>query len=593
MTTPFKIPSIVGGEPQPRRTVEAAALFGGSVLSGVWKAEHSGNTYFPVRNSVPTRPYLVGSIDKSSGSFAAVYHVKRTLPSVGAYDYGLNVSWLTFGRVYLYPGLLLQDGNLLNFGNVIADKDLNAYVWNTLRGVRAEAQVGTFSVPEGMQFVSPSVPFVTISFGLTTLVIRALAEGPPTVEGVFSLSFDTYQDRELELAGSRVGSVDAAPEVPIIESLEFITNIAESVDGTEQRISMRPVPRQILQYRYVLFGQDRRKLENILFSKLGGSFLVPLWFESAELAEAAPSGQNFVKVDTAEHSDFRVGSNVFLVRDGASSETLIVQSVATDTITFTGVLANDYPVGSTRVMPARTCVVLDIVQSQHYNVNVLDVTLIFRVVDNDVDHADVSAWPSYNGKVYLNDPNVTDGSMQESFEARRMVIDGNFGVFQTSPVWRSSKRTFSKGFFTRSREQLWNLRQLFHHLKGRQTSFYIPGWFDDLVVTQTLLQISNSMTVENAGWSLFALSAPGRSLVRVTLNNGTEITRTITDGAEISALEEELTVDTTWPTNIEPDEIKRVDFIYLARFDSDLITIEHQNNLGYARSTVPVTQVFD
>jgi hypothetical protein len=67
--------------------------------------------------------------------------------------------------------------------------------------------------------------------------------------------------------------------------------------------------------------------------------------------------------------------------------------------------------------------------------------------------------------------------------------------------------------------------------------------------------------------------------------------RSVTGSAELSADEERLTLNTTWPANRPVDEIARIDYIETARLATDRITILHGEYPGKAEIEVPVVEV--
>ena len=77
------------------------------------------------------------------------------------------------------------------------------------------------------------------------------------------------------------------------------------------------------------------------------------------------------------------------------------------------------------------------------------------------------------------------------------------------------------------------------------------------------------------------------------LKDGTVLLRTIVGSAEISAAAEQLTVDTAWPYDIDPDDIERIEFLEKIRFNVDDVVITHYNALGQAKCTVATKEVFD
>ena len=191
----------------------------------------------------------------------------------------------------------------------------------------------------------------------------------------------------------------------------------------------------------------------------------------------------------------------------------------------------------------------------------------------------------------FDDFNVMRGALPEQFERRLYVQDPGTGLFSQQSLWDRNKRSHSKGFRTRSRKELWELRQLLHHLAGRKESFYIPTFYDDLLPTATLSSGSPSLTIENVGYTKFVQNR--KVSVRIHFTDGTFLDRDIESSSEIDADTEQLTLDGVWPSDIPAANVSRVEFIELVRFADDDFEITHRNARGDTDLTVPIVEVFE
>ncbi|MCK5017618.1 MAG: hypothetical protein KAS32_11180, partial [Candidatus Peribacteraceae bacterium] len=198
------------------------------------------------------------------------------------------------------------------------------------------------------------------------------------------------------------------------------------------------------------------------------------------------------------------------------------------------------------------------------------------------------------GVPFVDNPNmVVGGALSEVLEQKRLVLDNQTGLFDYYTQWDRNKRRSIKGFKTNNRQELWELRQFLHYLKGQQVAFYIPTFSKDLVPIQTLANASAVMNISNIGYNKHAREREPKVDIRIWLTNGTLLERTIVDSSIISSTEEQLTVDTTWPYDIEPEEIERIEFIEKVRINVDDIIITHYNALGISKTFIPTKEVFD
>jgi hypothetical protein len=178
--------------------------------------------------------------------------------------------------------------------------------------------------------------------------------------------------------------------------------------------------------------------------------------------------------------------------------------------------------------------------------------------------------------------------VSEGRERRLLVLDNQVGTISVNSRWARDSRTHTKGWRPKTRTELMDIRRMFLALRGRQVAFKIPRNTDDLVATQPLSSGANTIDVENTGFARYVVED---RQFRVTFTDGTTLVRSVTGSAELSADEERLTLNTTWPANRPVDEIARIDYIETARLATDRITILHGEYPGKAEIEVPVVEV--
>ena len=222
--------------------------------------------------------------------------------------------------------------------------------------------------------------------------------------------------------------------------------------------------------------------------------------------------------------------------------------------------------------------------------------LKFQVLDNDVGStfASTAAFNSLNGKVFLDGPNAMNRRMAESILQRQIISESLGGSFSALSPWATGKRTYVKGFVSSSRSELYDIRRLIHAIRGRQISFYLPTFTNDITVNVKLTNGSESMSINNVGFTRYAQQrGPSRGILRVVETDGTVHVRDIISSVEVDSQDETLGVDGAWPNDIEIVEIKRIEYVELVRFNTDRIKIEHANSKGDARIMIPVRTVFE
>ena len=417
--------------------------------------------------------------------------------------------------------------------------------------------------------------------------------GPPVVDGTFDFIFD-IQTIEVPVDGLRTILFSLQPETnqAFVEKLQFITEVIRLRDGREQRISLRKTPRQTFEMDFKLDGANRQALEALLFDRQDKSFGIPVWFEPAFLTSPITAGDTVVNVDDTSFGDFRAGGLITVWEDERNFEVAEVQSLTATTITLTGPFTADHPL-TTRVYPTRVAFMNETISGRKSLVNLQETKLVFTVLDNESDLSDTSAFPTFDGKVLLDEPNLVREALSETWAKTITVIDNNTGTFEVFSPENLSRRGHVKRFFSDNRERLWNVRQLIHALRGRQISFYIPTFFDEFTPTLPILDTDSILTFTNFGYTQFVTQRSPRDVIRVVRKVGDPIIRTVIDSTILSVDEERITLDAAWGVNIALDEIDFVDYLTKVRLDSDSVKFTHGKSIGEALIIAPVIEVLE
>jgi hypothetical protein len=242
----------------------------------------------------------------------------------------------------------------------------------------------------------------------------------------------------------------------------------------------------------------------------------------------------------------------------------------------------------------RIAVIVGLVKGSRYPTMHNKTSVTFRVKDNDVDLADVSAFSSYDGKVLLDDPNGLVGQVREEFQQDKITIDNKTGITYESSPWGHNKRISNKTFVAVNREGQWNVRRLLYALRGKQVSFYLPTYSTDLTLDLDIASGQPIMNIVYIGYTQFVAQRSGRNIVRVNFKDGsTPVIKEVLSSSVVSATREALTLDSNFASDIDMDDVSRIDYIDLVRFNSDKITLKHLRGDRMVKISSPVISVFD
>lgn len=442
----------------------------------------------------------------------------------------------------------------------------------------------------------PTLPFTIPPQESLLLTLQVTPDGAPTINTTLDFDTDEPYLLQIPIQGTRIVMFPFEPETPLIERLQFLTDVFIHKDGTEQRVSLRKAPRQVFDMKLRREdGVERQRVDFLLFDWQSRVFGLPMWHEPTPLTGDVTAGATSINVQDTTLSDFRVGGLAIIYESETKFDALEVTAVGPTSISFNTPVTQDYSAtAGIRVMPLRTAITSQPAKESKYAVNLCDFDLTMRVLDNDVDLSDLTGWPTYNSKILLSDPNAISGTLDGLIERELTVFDGSGGgKFSQVSTWNRARHSSAKTFVSTTRSRLWAIRKLLHALRGRQVSFYLPTFTKDVTLASLYLSGSSALTIANVGYTRYAKQRTPKLDLRIILNDGTTFTRTVTASSEVDANTEQLTLSSVIAQSIAPEDVARIEFLEKVRIDSDEIVIEHRSANGEANIGFPVRVVLE
>ncbi|MCK5131693.1 MAG: hypothetical protein KAR40_06020 [Candidatus Sabulitectum sp.] len=481
------------------------------------------------------------------------------------------------------------------FGNILSTQTDTISIYSSYRDPTITLSDVVNNLGAGVNLPDlPTLPYAIQPQSGFTVTLEVTTEGSPTLDDTLDWVFNVGTIK-VAITGSRIVMFPLPPEVPLNETLEFLTDLMPTINGKEQRITLRKNPRQIFDFKMKLDGNNRRYTENLLHDWQSRVFGLPIWTEPTYLTAAASAAATTIAVADTTLSDFRVGSLAIILTDRFTFDALEVQTIGAQSLEFTSPLSNSYT-ANTMVYPLRTALANKLIRGSRAFVNDEEFRIQFSIIDNDVgdSFASTGTFNTLNGRVLLDGPNATERRMTESLRRNLVVYDNETGLKSQASPWDRAKRNSVKGFKTKNRTDLWALRRLLHAFKGRLTAFYLPTFYNEMELTIKLQVGTTVLNIVNVGFSQFAKgNKPSRYRLRVHLTDGTIYDRTVDSASEVDSQNEQIVVDTAWPIDVEIEDVERIEYVELVRSDTDSFKIEHQNAIGQTRLFFPVKVVFD
>ncbi|WP_210880072.1 hypothetical protein [Roseovarius autotrophicus] len=368
----------------------------------------------------------------------------------------------------------------------------------------------------------------------------------------------------------------------ITEVLEWRTDVLTSRAG-EQRIALRPRPREIVTFRHRLDALGMARAAELARAGFAGDWHVPLWHMALQPEADLAHGATEILIPTGL-SDFRPGYLAAIAVDGREGAAAPIASVQADRLILAEPLVLQLPspvVAAPRitVAPIRAGILTLAVEITRRRQGDGTVTASFLL--RDAPDLTAPVLPTYLGRPVQTDPSVVRRPLSASLRRAVEYVDNGFGPVVVEPMRdvfeRSETITLkAKGPTTRQllRRWLWSLR-------GRQASFWLPTWGRELQLRTVMTSGSVLMRVAPVA-SLAAyvgrpigLEMPGALRFRT-------ITAAIADGAD-----HRLTLSSSLG---EPVQLgTKVHFLTAIRSDADRVEIQH--GAVASEVTLPVIEV--
>lgn len=373
----------------------------------------------------------------------------------------------------------------------------------------------------------------------------------------------------------------------ISEVLEWRTDVLQARAG-EQRIALRPRPREIITFRHRLDALGMARASELARAGFVGDWDVPLWHLAVQPVADLTQGATEVLIDTTV-SDFRAGKLAGIAVDGRDAAPVAIASVQPDRLTLVEPLILQLPamtVAARRisVMPIRAGIRTSAIEITRRRQGDGTVTASFLL--RDAPDLTALTLPSYLGRPVQIDPSLVRRSLTASLRRAVEYVDNGFGPVVVEPIRDMFERSEAITLKAQGLAKRQALRRWLWSLRGRQVSFWLPTWGNELQLRSAmtsgsvLMRVVPVVSVASIGSYVghrIVLEMPSALRYRT-------ITAAIEDGAD-----HRLTLSSNLG-EVVPLGTK-LHFLTCVRSDADRIEIQH--GAVTSEVTLPMVQVLE
>ena len=475
-------------------------------------------------------------------------------------------------RVHVRPGVI-------DLGNLLSSQTRQVEVWNAYFVGKLLSSITDVGL-DGIDMAEPA-PAPTTFKALESRVyaLSISTNGAPVIDGEYQFHFPG-ETPTLHITGRRVVVWPFVPQTKFREQLQWMTDVMQAYSA-EQRLALRAAARQTLQYDFQLDEQQYSRAKAISTQWAHRVYGAPIWAEATRLGNLS-AGIGSLVFDTT-NADYRA-NDIVLVWESDS------KFVAAETTTLTAgsitlKLPLDQSYSNAYVMPLRFARTLQGSEFSRMAHTVTRARLAF-LVNNNVDLGASIGYPTYRTKDVMTDRSVVLSDMSEKIVRAVDVFDNGSGPVTIDQERAYPDRTEVLSMDPQNRAEVWRMRKWLHARRGKQRTFWLPGWNRDLIVLENISSSATSITVRPIGYPLYY----GTTDIMVQLNNGAFLFNRVLSAATDPSGNEVLAMAGSFGVAINIADINLVCFMKHVRLDTDNADINH-DYAGRASCSVAVTEV--
>lgn len=402
----------------------------------------------------------------------------------------------------------------------------------------------------------------------------------------------------MKIQTSQFGEVHVLTNCPLLSSterLEWMTEVHESFDGSEERYPIRDTSRQILSFNYVQMRKEMGDMFHMLSANLRGQWGVPI----KQVKRVIPDivDDDYIILDTESTiADLRVGFAFIESKEGSQvveiterGRYIITQEEIRDPETDEVVqeleteyqdgfrLAANITVTNAVIYPLRICII-DGDASINAGGFWSNASMVFRVLAEDLPEHSGDIPDQYKGDDIYFKPLLLDGdSIEITMSQHQNIVDNSIGGFQSFTHHAKTKQSKPFKSLIRSWAEFQEFRRFLFRRGGRYRPFWLPLYERHLNILNT-----GTITTSLSTNTKYLVEA-NRNYIAVKRKDDTYTAHEITTKTGGS-----LTVSPA--INAQRNDIENICYMGLYRFDADQIEFQFLG-AGISQVTIPILEL--
>lgn len=376
------------------------------------------------------------------------------------------------------------------------------------------------------------------------------------------------------------------------ESYGYLTDVMAGYDETEQRVSLRAVPLEGLEFSALATDAREAGLaESLIHALQDEAIVVPYWQYGSRLSGAVGIGASLLPIADALDVPYRAAGYAVVWRDPYTWELFTVASTSGAGVATSDTATIAWASGSALVFPGRLMRIASRSPLDHESATVASSRFTFEAETAEPTAAAAESLPLYRALPVLTVVPDRGSATRDDVERRVYLLDGRLGVrFSDAPsAAPQTVRDFAWLCFSRAEARA--LREFVDARRGRARPFWMLAWQQDLELSADLAPGAGALTVRERGYtSMIFPAGNGRRHVAVRgLPGGAFHYRKVTASVDNGDGTETLTLDATVPDAL-PAATTFTTFLRFSRLEEDEQRIDWAGG-HYASCLLPMREL--
>jgi hypothetical protein len=474
-------------------------------------------------------------------------------------------------RIHVIPAVI-------DVGNLVTSQMRTVDIWNAWPDQSHTLTSFSLANGNGITVTAPgALPLVFNPLQQRQWTVSINTLGDPVINTALQWTFTGLSPVQARVIGNRLTAWMLPPDWgnPVVETLAWLTDVEQALDGSEYREPLRDTPRRQWEFDAIAEGQDRQRIEAAIYDWTSRNWALPVWPDVTWLASPLPAGSLIVPVTTGGR-DFVVGGLLMLWTDTATYELAQIDSIASGSVTLSNAILADWP-AQTRVYPCRVSRLTDPPKLTRITDRLTTTSARFECIES-------SDWPAiappsmYLGLPVLEDRPNESSPLTASYARQLQDLDGDVGLVFVDDITGKAWPLQSHAWLLAGSVARNAWRSQMYWLQGRGNALWVPSWADDVSLAAPVLASDSTLIVQRIGVARHLAQQAGRRHLRIELFVGTVLYRRVITSSQLDAATEQLALDSATGVAFTAADVRQISWMMLCRGASDTVQIAHIND---------------